>query len=410
MGSNFDASFFVANRERLRSLFTGTAPIVLTANGLLQRNGDVTFPFRQDSSFWYYTGITQPDVVLVMDKTKEYLIAPGRDEHRVAFDGEVDFSELISQSGIQMVLAEKDGWKQLTTRLKKVKHIATLAPAPAYVAYHGLYTNPARARLLRRIKQVNPELEVLDLKPQITHMRAIKQPQELAALQSAIDTTITTLKRVTKKGLESYAHEYELEAAITANFRKNGVHHAYQPIVAAGGNACTLHYIDNAHGISAGELLLLDVGAEHNHYAADITRTYAIGEPTRRQRQVYDAVLAVWQFALDQLKPGVFLRQYEESVQQFMGEKLRELGLIKVIEQDTVRRYYPHATSHFLGLDVHDVADYEKPLEAGMVLTVEPGIYIPEEKIGIRIEDDVLITTEGTKILSDALPRVLELT
>lgn len=410
MGSNFDASFFVANRERLRSLFTGTAPIVLTANGVLQRNGDVTFPFRQDSSFWYYTGISEPDLVLVIDKSKEYLIAPGREEHRKAFDGEVDFTALTQQSGIQTVLPEKDGWKQLSTRLKKVKHVATLAPPPAFVAYHGLYTNPARARLLRSIKQYNPEIEVLGLKPQITHMRAIKQTQELEALQAAIDITVSTLKHVTKKGLEIYQREYELEAAITANFRKSAAQHAYQPIVAVGANACTLHYIDNDHAITPGELLLVDVGAEHSNYAADITRTYAVGEPTRRQRQVYDAVLAVWQFAIDQLKPGVLLRDYEESVQQLMGEKLRELGLIKLIDQDTVRRYYPHATSHFLGLDVHDVADYERLLEPGMVLTVEPGIYIHEEGLGIRIEDDVLITAQGNKILSDALPRVLELT
>lgn len=408
MGSNFEAAFFVANRERLRTLFTGTAPIILTANGLLQRNSDVTFPFRQDSTFWYLTGVSEPDVILVMDKSKEYLIVPGRDDSRIAFDGKVDYSNLVARSGIETIYEEKEGWKQLGSRVKKVKHIATLAPAPIYVSYHGMYSNPARARLLRLVKKHNSDIELLDLRPHISHMRSRKQPEELIALQSAIDLTATTLTKLKKKDFAKYDHEYELEAAITAAFRSAGAAHAYQPIVAAGSNACTLHYIDNNSPITEGSLLLLDVGAEVDNYAADITRTYSIGQPTKRQQQVYDAVLSVHEFALEHIRPGVLMREYEEKVQQFMGEKLRELGLIKVIEQETVRQYYPHATSHFLGLDVHDIADYDKPLEPSMVLTVEPGIYIPEENIGIRIEDDILVEETGVKILSDKLPRVLE--
>ena len=408
MESNFEAAFFAANRERLRALFTGTAPIVLSANGLLQRNSDVTYPFRQDSTFWYLTGINEPDVILVLDKSKEYLIVPKRDENREAFDGKVDYSKLIARSGIATVYKEKEGWKQLSSRLKKVKHIATLAPSPIYVSQHGVYSNPARARLIRNVKKHNSDIELLDLRTQISHMRSRKQPEELVALQSAIDLTTSTLKRLSKNNFAAYNFEYEVEAAITAKFRSSGAQHAYQPIVAAGANACTLHYIDNNSRIMPGSLLLIDVGAESDNYAADITRTYCIGEPTKRQQQVNDAVLAVREFALDYLNPGILMREYEEKVQQFMGEKLRELGLIKVIEKDSVRKYYPHATSHFLGLDVHDIADYDKPLEPSMVLTVEPGIYIPEEDIGIRIEDDVLITAEGTKVLSDALPSMLE--
>lgn len=236
----------------------------------------------------------------------------------------------------------------------------------------------------------------------------VKQPVELELLQQAIDITADTLLRLKKKGWQKFAYEHEVEAAITANFRSSGSTHAYQPIVAAGKNACTLHYVHNNDAIEEGSLLLLDVGAEVHNYAADITRTYIVGEPTKRQQQVLDAVLDVHLFACDFLKPGILIRDYEESVQQYMGEKLRELGLIKSIEQSTVRHYYPHATSHFLGLDVHDVADYERPLEPGMVLTVEPGIYIPEEGIGIRIEDDVLIEENGIRVLSDKLPRVLE--
>lgn len=408
MSDIFEASFFVANRERLRSLFTGTAPIIITANGLLQRNSDVNFPFRQDSSFWYLTGIEEPDVILVMDKGKEYLIVPARDEHRAAFDGTIADSDLVSRSGVETVFEEKAGWKQLGSRLKRVKHVATLAAAAPYVQNHGLYTNPARARLIERIKSQAEDVELLDIRPHVTRMRMIKQPAEITAIQQAIDLTIDTLLAAKKKGWQKFAHEYDVEAAITARFRKHGATHAYQPIIANGINACTLHYVHNNDPITEGSLLLLDVGAEVQNYAADITRTYAVSEPTRRQKQVYAAVLEVRDFALSQLEVGTTMRTYEDAVQQFMGEKLRELGLIKSIEADSVRQYYPHATSHFLGLDVHDTADYDRPLEPNMVLTVEPGIYIPEEAIGIRIEDDVLIEETGPRVLSDRLPRVLE--
>lgn len=406
MSETIQTDFFVQNRKRLRELFTGTAPIILTANGLLQRNGDSTFPFRQDSSFWYFTGIELPDVVLVMDKAKEYLIIPERDTSREAFDGHIEAEKLSAVSGVETVLADTVGWKQLGTRLKKVKHVATLAPAPGYVAQHGLYTNPARARLLRQIKQHNSDIKLLDLRTHITRLRAIKQPVELAQIEEAIRLTGSALKKV-QRNLSKYEFEYEAEAVITAAFRSHNAQHAYSPIVAAGANACTLHYVENGDVIPKYALILFDVGAEVSHYAADITRTYAVTTPSARQQQVFDAVQAVQAFAVDLLKPGVLMRDYEKSVHHFMGEKLRELGLIKNIEADSVRKYYPHATSHFLGLDVHDVGDYELPLEAGMVLTVEPGIYIPEEGIGIRLEDNVLIEENGAKILSGNIPCVL---
>src|SRR5207249_1904686 len=152
----------------------------------------------------------------------------------------------------------------------------------------------------------------------------------------------------------------------------------------------------------------VDIGAEVEHYASDITRTHSIGTPSRRQRAVHEAVLEVQKYGFSLLRPGVLMREYEESIEHFMGEKLRELGLIKTITHENVRTFYPHATSHFLGLNVHDIGDYDRPLEPGVVLTVEPGIYIAEEGIGIRIEDDVLITETGIKVLSDKLSRDLQ--
>lgn len=410
MESRFSSDFFAGNRARLRELFTGRAPIVVTANGLLQRGGDSTFPFAQDANFWYLTGIDEPDIVLVMDKDREYLIVPPRDVSRQAFDGAVDDRALSRRSGIDQIVEEKEGWKLLKSRLKRVKHVATIAPAPAYIERQGFYVNPARGRLTGRLRECNPKAELLDLTLHLVRMRMVKQAPELAALQAAIDITIDTIRDVTKPAkLTKYSFEYELEADLTRGFRRRGASgHAFEPIIAGGARAVTLHNVANQGAFASDELAVLDVGAEVEHYAADITRTFALGKAaSRRQLAVHAAVLEVQQFAFGLLKPGVELKEYEQAVEHYMGEKLRELGLIKTIDHASVRRYFPHATSHFLGLNVHDVGDYGLPLAAGMVLTVEPGIYIAEEAIGIRIEDDVLVTDSGIDILSDKLNRLL---
>ncbi len=412
MSVAFGSDFFAANRERLRQLFTGTAPIVLTAHGALQLGSDEAYPFHQDSSFWYLTGVDIPDVVLVIDKGREYLIIPTRDTVYETFDGAIDVDELTRQSGIKEILNEKEGWKQLETRLKKVRHVATVSANPAYIDILGMYTNPARRILIERIKKINPDLELLDLRQHIARMRMIKQPAELLALQEAIDITADTIKEVTRPAkLAKYAYEYELEAEITRGFRyRGGAAHAFAPIVASGQHACTLHHNANNGLLASDELVILDVGADVAHYSADISRTFALsGKPSRRQQQVYDAVCAAQDYAYSLLKPGVLLREYEKQMEAFVGEKLRELGLIKSISAETVRGegFFPHSTSHFLGLDTHDVGDYDHPLEPGTVITVEPGIYIRAEGLGVRIEDDVLITEDGCQVLSAKLPRAL---
>ncbi len=409
MDSHFTSEFFAGNRRRLRELFTGTAPIVVTANGLLQRGADSTFAFAQDANFWYLTGIDEPDIILVMDRDKEYLIVPKRSASREAFDGAVETEPLIRRSGVDTVYDDTAGWEQLAARLKKVKHAATLAVPLPYVEQFGMYTNPARAALTERLKSYKPELDLLDLHLHLIRLRMVKQPEEIKAIQAAIDITIASLKEVSRPvKLQGYAHEYEVEAELNRAFRRRGSHgHAFEPIIAGGERACTLHNVANNGQLASDELLLMDVGAEVEHYAADITRTYALGKPSRRQQAVHAAVLEVHQYACGLLKPGIMMKEYEQQIEHFMGEKLRELGLIKSITHEIVRTYYPHATSHFLGLNVHDVGDYERPLEPGMVLTVEPGIYIPAEGIGVRIEDDVLIMPDGIKLLTAKLPREL---
>lgn len=409
VSTNFTSEFFAGNRQRLRDLFTGKAPIVLSANGILQRGGDITFPFYQDASFWYFTGCDEPDVVMVLDKDKEYLIIPTRDATRIAFDGAIDETLLKATSGIDTVYDEQHGWKKLGARLEKARHVATLPAAPSYIERMGMYTNPARRRLISRMKTHNEHIELLDISEHITRLRMLKQPAEIIALQRAIDITQQSLKDTLRPSkLVKYAYEYEVEAELTRNFRRRGARdHAFAPIIASGKNACMLHNERNGDKLAANGLLLCDVGAEYDHYAADVTRTVSLATPTKRQEAVFNAVLDVQNYASSLLKPGVLLKDYEKQVEVFMGEKLRELGLIKTIDHDAVRVFYPHATSHFLGLNAHDVGIYTEPIEPGMVLTVEPGIYIASEELGIRIEDDVLVTPEGNTVLSAALERKL---
>jgi Xaa-Pro aminopeptidase len=410
MEFGFSSEFFRGNRERLRQLFTGTAPIVITANGLVQKGSDEALPFHQDRSFWYLAGIDEPDIILIIDKNKELLIVPGREDVRETFDGAVDFEELSRRSGIETILNEKDGWKYLAGRVKKVNHIATLAAAPKYIEFWGMYANPARAELIHKLKSLNESLELLDLRAHLSRMRMVKQEPELKALQRAMDITMETLKEVTRPArLSKYAYEYEVEADITRGFRRRGASgHGFSPIVASGKRACTLHNLANDGQLVSDELLTMDVGADFDHYAADITRTVSIGgKPSRRQQAVFEAVLEAEDYAFSLLKPGLQLKAYEQHMETFVGEKLRELNLIKTIEHETVRKFFPHATSHFLGLDAHDAGDYDYPLEPGVVLAVEPGIYIPNEGVGVRIEDNVVITAEGVKVLTDRLPREL---
>jgi Xaa-Pro aminopeptidase len=407
--SRFTSEFFSGNRQHLRELFTGTAPIVVTASGLLQRGGDTTYKFEQDANFWYLTGVNEPDIILVMDQDNEYLIVPERSVSRKAFDGDLSDEVLSRRSGIRNIYDEVSGWDRLSSRLKKVKHVATIAPSPAYIEPFGLYTNPARSALTERLKATKENIKLLDLAPHLVRMRMIKQPVELQAIQAAIDITVSSLKDSLKtQKLRKYVYEYELEAEISYGFRRRGASGiSFDPIVAGGARACMLHYMENNSALAADELIIIDVGAQVEHYMADIARTVSQGSPSRRQQAVYDAVLEAQRFAFDYLKPGIMIKDYELQLEQFVGEKLRELNLIKIIDRNNVRAFFPHATSHFLGLTSHDAGDYGRPLEPGVILAVEPGIYIQKEGIGVRIEDNVLITADGNKILSDKLPRSL---
>ncbi len=407
MSSAFSSDFFVGNRHRLRETVS-VELIVMTANGLLQRsNVDSAYLFYQDADFWYLTGIDEPDIVLVIDEGEEYLIVPERPAIREAFDGAVDHKPLTRRSGVRTVLDGKAGWERLGKRLKTLGTVATPAAPPVYLERYGIYTNPARASLASRLKSYNGKLNIKDLSHSLAGLRMIKQPQELKAMQSAIDITIATLQDVLEPARkQAYGYEYELEADITAGFRRRGAWgHSFEPIVAGGERACTLHNVSNDSALKPDELVVIDIGAEVEHYAADITRTVSLREPSERQRAVHQAVLDVQNYALGLLKPGARLPEYERKVRSRMGEHLLELGLIKTNTPKEVQKYYPHGTSHFIGLNVHDAGDYDHPLEPGVVLSCEPGIYITEEGIGVRIEDDVLITKSGNEVLTAKLAK-----
>lgn len=404
MSVSFNPAFFTANRKNLlATLPESDAPIIVTANGLVQRGADSAFAFAQDANFWYLTGINEPDVTLVIDNQREFLIAPVREGARATFDGTIDQQSLMATSGVAELLNEAAGWKRVDELLKKTGKVATLAAAPSYLEQYGMYSNPSRQRLQERLHRHIADISIIDVRVELARLRMIKQAEELAAIQAAIDVTAESLQDAFAGDRSRYSYEYELEAAIAAGFRSRGATgHSFEPIVAGGERACTLHNVANQSSLTADEIVVVDVGAEYEHYAADITRTIALQKPSARQQAVYDAVREVQAYAFGLLKPGVTFHAYENKVAARMAKELKSLKLIK--QNSEVRTFFPHATSHFLGLNVHDVGDYEQPLQPGIVMTVEPGIYIPAEGIGVRIEDDVLITKNGIEILSNNLP------
>jgi Xaa-Pro aminopeptidase len=410
MQTFFKPDFFANNRRRLLAALDIDAPVIITGNGQMQHSGDEPVKFHQDSNFWYLTGLNGSDLVLVMYQGMEYVIVPGRSFEREAFDGAHDPAAYASRSGIHDIVDEKTGWERLKTILHSQKAATVLLSPPSYSKRHGLYTLPYRRQLIAKLRRLQPGLALHDARLALATLRCVKQPQELQALQRAIDITTQTLHEITAPGQLLYtAHaEYELEGAISYGFRRRGAEdHAFTPIVGAGQHTTTLHHIENNGAINPGDLIVLDIGASVEHYSADITRSVSAQPITGRTAEVYRAVETVQDYALGLIKPGVLPVDYEKAVEVCMGEQLMQLGVITEATRENIRRYFPHGTSHFLGLDTHDTGDYRAPWQENMVITCEPGIYIPEEGIGVRIEDDIVITSDGHKNLSATCPRRL---
>ena len=395
--------FFTNNRQKIRAQLPQRYPVVLMANGTLQRTNDTTFPFQQESNFWYLTGLNEPDVIVVIHPDYEYLILPETNAVKSIFDGDFDRDEITRRSGITTIYDASAGWDALLHDVKAHKAIYSLTPEQIFEPDSRIYANPSQRRGLDKLRRRVPKVAIHDISSSLARRRMLKQPVEIAAIKEAVRITTETLHDVRSAlSLSQFATEFGLEAAISHGFRSLGASgHAYAPIVASGQHATTLHYVANTGALRPNELIVVDVGAEYEHYAADITRTLSPSKPSPRQQAVLNEVVEIQKQAVTLLRPGTTLREYETTVAQLMGKSLAKLRLATSSSDiQAIRTYFPHASSHFLGLDVHDVGDYTIPLEENMVLTCEPGIYIPEEGIGVRIEDDIVITARGNDNIS----------
>lgn len=394
--------FFTKNRNKLSELLEGGL-VVLTAHSQMQRSNDMAFAFEQESNFWYLTGVNHADWKLIIDgaSSTSWLVAPTVESVQEVFDGSLDWEETKKISGIKHIIAEEELTRFIQGLRKRHDLVYTLGVHP-YKKYFSFVENPAQNEMKKSLERTFSS--VRDCRKELTKLRAIKQPQEIKAIEKAIALTSSGFEAVKQK-LDTYGYEYEIEADFTHHFRKVGSPgHAYSPIVAAGKNACRLHYVDNDSKLKKGQLLLLDVGARVDGYAADISRTYSVGAVSKRQQEVFDAVQSAQQEIIALLGPDTLVEEYTRSVDKIMKRAMTQLSLVKDSEDGSAfRKYMPHAVSHGLGIDVHDSLGAPRVFEPGMVLTVEPGIYVPEESIGVRIEDDILITSSGSKNLSRKL-------
>lgn len=395
-------NFFAFNRDQLTTKLKGGI-VVMTAYAGTQRSNDMSFGFEQEANFWWLTGIEQPDWWLVLDGTrhKSWLVAPTLSKSHEIFDGSLSYEDAKKISGVDEVIASDDAKSLLRDLAKKHSVVHTLGEQP-YAEYLDFSLNPAGRKLHEMLERMFNSVQ--DCRKDLAKLRAIKQPEEITRMKKVINLTLAAFEDV-KAGLEAFSYEYEVEAEFSYGFRRKGAKgHAYDPIVAAGKNACTLHYVDNDAKLKKRELLLLDIGARQGGYVADITRTYAMGEPTKRQREVHAAVQSAQAEIIKLLRPDLSVEQYQRDVDKIMAGALLSLGLMKASDDETnLRKYFPHAISHGLGVDVHESLGAPRFFQPGMLLTVEPGIYIPEEGIGVRIEDDILVTEKGRTNLSARL-------
>lgn len=373
---------------------------MLAAYGRVQRGNDSAHMFTQEANFWYLCGIEEPDWLVIIDGTqaRSWLVMPEVSEVHRTFDGSLSAEDAKRISGVDQVLAADEGLSLLRTLAKRHSLVHTV-DQPPHAEHFNFALNPSILKHRQQLERIFSRVQ--DCRKDIAKLRAIKQDGEVRMIQKAIDVTVKAFEEV-KTSLKSYRNEFEIDATFGYVIRMNGADgHAYDPIVASGINACTLHYNHNNSALRPRELVLMDVGAQLGGYAADITRTYARGTPTKRQLEVHGAVEQAHQRIIGLIEPLLPIADYQRQVDEIMTDALKQIGLYS--DEDSLRRYFPHAVSHGLGIDVHDSLGAPNHLEAGMVLTVEPGIYIPEERIGVRIEDDILVTNKGRRNMSARL-------
>ncbi|MDB5258493.1 MAG: X-Pro aminopeptidase [Chitinophagaceae bacterium] len=413
-------SFFIKNREAFNSRLKKGGIAVFLSHDIYPTNADGTFPFRQNNDLFYLSGIDQEDSALVLfpdaseEKHKTILFIKETNEHIAIWEGaKLNKSEARELSGIETIYWEKD--------FEKILHTLFLEAQTIYLNAneHGRAEKSVQTkedRFTAFVKQHYPLHPIERSSPVLHELRTIKTPEEIEQVSRACKITGDAFQRVlkfTKPGV----YEFEIEAEITHEFiRQRSSGPAYASIIASGKDACVLHYVSNNKKCGDGELVLMDFGSAYGNYASDLTRTIPVnGKFTPRQRDVYASVLYILKESTKLLKPGNTFEAYQKAVVQLVEEELIKLKLLdkeEVKKQDPqqplYRKYFMHGISHFLGLDVHDVGNRKGEMKAGMLLTCEPGIYIKEEGIGIRLENDILITPDGPKNLMEFIPIEIE--
>jgi Xaa-Pro aminopeptidase len=393
------------------------------------RSRDTSFPYRQDSDFFYLTGFGEPEAVAVLVPGRaqgEFLLfCRDRDASRELWDGRrAGPAGAVEEYGADDAFPITDIDEILPGLLERSERVYYSMGSPGDFDQRLLgWLNALNAR--RQSGHAPSELVVLD--PLLHEARLFKSRSETSAMRRAARVTVAAHRRAMSKCRPGML-EYELEAEYVHEFRRHGAEPAYQPIVAGGANACILHYVQNDQPLEDGDLVLVDAGCELQMYASDVTRTFPVnGRFTDRQRELYGIVLAANRAAIEAVKPGNHWNDPHDVAVKEITRGLRRLGILSgrlptLLKQQAYRPYFMHKTGHWLGMDVHDVGDYKladswRLLEPGMVLTVEPGIYIAAAArgvakgwrgIGIRIEDDVAVTRDGADVLTDALPATVD--
>ena len=416
-----DSNLFKRNRSKFISQMLPNSIAVFNSNDIFSTGADSTLPFYQHRNIFYLSGVDQEESILVLNPNannpahKEILFLKETNDHIAIWEGEkLNKDQAKSSTGIQSIywLDEFETiFSKLMTNVDKV-----------YFNNNNHYRKAVEMqtredRFLIWIKSNYPKHKIEYSFPIMQKLRGVKEPEEIELIQKACDITEKGFRRVLKF-LKPGVMEFHVEAEYSHEFLRNrSKGFAYTPIIASGYNACVLHYINNNMQCKDGDMLLMDVGAEYANYSSDMTMTVPInGRFTDRQKSVYQAVLNVKNEASKMLIPGTLWEEYHVEVGKLMTSELISLGLLDksdIQNQDhknpAYKKYFMHGTSHHMGLDTHDYGDLKTPMVANMVFTVEPGIYIPDENLGIRLEDDVVIKNSGTPInLMKSIPIEIE--
>lgn len=367
----------------------------------MQTSVDTSF-FTCDPNFYYLTGISAPGWLLVDDGVRATLVKPEDYEHIELWNGSADTQS--NTRTFDQILSYEEGWSLIEELSTTHKDVYSVHYTTSY-SHDDIVLNSSSEKVWNKL--TNLFTNVHDIRNELKKARAIKSDAEIEKMRNSVNVTMDAFIHA-KDLLKNAQFEYELEAEFGYYFRRHNAHHAYEPIVAGGKNSLALHYIENNQKLPKNGLVLIDIGARLDGYNADITRTYAVGTPSTRVAAVHNAVESAHYKIIALIKPGVSFKDYQKDSDLIMKETLSSLNLLDSFDDEkTYRKYFPHAVSHGLGLDVHESLGGYEEFKPGMILTVEPGIYIPEEGIGVRIEDDILVTASGNENLSAELPTSL---